>query len=578
MSRRPQRAEAGFSLVELLVTIVLAGIVFAAMIPMFISAQTKNFADTMRLTSLSVAQDKIEKVRQLSYDSISLANLQSSSFADGQFGTTATISTGQAQRTITVSYSVTSYPAGSSGLTSQYKIVSVTATWKAPPGPVKPATLQTIVYRQYSGPPIADFSTDPLIDDQGVLGDTNLSTVTLKATIDMTAGLPPANAQFTISMYGGATIASQLVKTTDTNQLNGYWYDSSEHAFYWTWDASFAVNGTYDFAVVAKSSDGFAGPTPHLYPIISHVVPPAPPTNVVATAFDARADLTWSASGAGDLANYVVYRSASASGPWALLATVAKTTLSYSDLTAQNGQTYYYAVRALATTGKYSTYAVSNAASPINSTDNTPPTAPGGLAVVKLANAPTLRVTWTAATDPGTPSTGISKYEIYRSPNNVTWTILTTITLPVGSLTYDDPTVGYSASWYYKIRAFDGFSGVGFGPGPYCAAVLGGPTDPQPKHNLVISIKNGNNGPYNVWVLNANTGHYWTTANPAVDNGTNHPAAAVLPKNGSVTFYQLPDGPYTVYVNDGAFNAGTNKIYGATLSGGDGSLTGVVFP
>lgn len=118
MSRRPQRAEAGFSLVELLVTIVLAGIVFAAMIPMFISAQTKNFADTMRLTSLNVAQDKIEKVRQLSYDSITLANLQSSSFADGQFGTTATISTGQANRTITISYAVTSYPAGSSGITS----------------------------------------------------------------------------------------------------------------------------------------------------------------------------------------------------------------------------------------------------------------------------------------------------------------------------------------------------------------------------------------------------------------------------------------------------------------------------
>ena len=579
MSRRPQRAEAGFSLVELLVTIVLAGIVFAAMIPMFISAQTKNFADTMRLTSLNVAQDKIEKVRQLSYDSITLANLQSSSFADGQFGTTATISTGQAHRTITVSYSVTSYPAGSSGITSQYKIVSVTATWKAPPGPVKPASLQTIVYRQYSGPPIANFSTDPIVDQQNVLGDANLSTVTLKATIDMTAGLPPANAQFTISMFGGATIASQLVKITDTNQLNGYWYDGSQHAFYWTWDASLAVNGTYHFGVVAKSSDGFAGRPMDLYPIIHHAVSPAPPTNVVATAFDARADLTWSASGAGDLANYVVYRSASASGPWTQLATVAETVLSYGDVTAQNGQTYYYAVRALATTGKYSTYAVSNAATPTNSPDTTAPTAPGGLAVVKLPNAPTLRITWTAATDPGTPSTGISKYEIYRSANNVTWEpILATVTMPA-TLTYDDATAGYGASWYYKIRAFDGFSSVGFGAGPYCAAVLGGPTDPQPKHNLVISIKNGNNGPYNVWVINASTGHYWTKLNPGTDNGTNPPPAAVLPKNNPpVTFYSLPDGPYTVFVNSGPFNAFTNKPYGTTISGGNGSLTDVVFP
>jgi len=66
-SLRTRHAAHGFSMVELLVTIVIAGIVFAAMVPLFTTILGKNSADNMRNISAFIAQDKIERLRQLDY-------------------------------------------------------------------------------------------------------------------------------------------------------------------------------------------------------------------------------------------------------------------------------------------------------------------------------------------------------------------------------------------------------------------------------------------------------------------------------------------------------------------------------
>ena len=79
MSRHFWRAcnrAAGFSFVELLVTILIAGIAFAAMVPVFVGAQQVSSGEQMRNVSLQLAQDKLEKVRGLDYDLITQANLQ----------------------------------------------------------------------------------------------------------------------------------------------------------------------------------------------------------------------------------------------------------------------------------------------------------------------------------------------------------------------------------------------------------------------------------------------------------------------------------------------------------------------
>ena len=72
--RRPRkltgRRAAGFTLMELLVTIVMAGIIFAAMVPLFLSAEVKSSSDQMRTVAMNLAQDRIEKIRQLPFDQL----------------------------------------------------------------------------------------------------------------------------------------------------------------------------------------------------------------------------------------------------------------------------------------------------------------------------------------------------------------------------------------------------------------------------------------------------------------------------------------------------------------------------
>ncbi len=90
---RVRRSPQGFSFVELLVTIVLAGIIFAAMVPVFAGALKKSAADGFRVTATNIAQDRIEQIRLLNYEVVTsspdnLNHPPTSDFGDGRFGHT----------------------------------------------------------------------------------------------------------------------------------------------------------------------------------------------------------------------------------------------------------------------------------------------------------------------------------------------------------------------------------------------------------------------------------------------------------------------------------------------------------
>ena len=61
------REQSGFSMVELLVTIVIAGIIFAAMVPFFANALSTTSRDAERNDAQNIAVDRIEQVRLLPY-------------------------------------------------------------------------------------------------------------------------------------------------------------------------------------------------------------------------------------------------------------------------------------------------------------------------------------------------------------------------------------------------------------------------------------------------------------------------------------------------------------------------------
>ena len=122
----------GFSLVELLITIIIAGVVFAAMVPFFMNVVTASSRDRVRNVATDVAQTRIENIRLLSFSQLSdpsiATNLSSAGFANGQFGSTYMPPGGSS--VYTVSYSVTNVP--STGAVN-YVRVAVSVTTPSPP-------------------------------------------------------------------------------------------------------------------------------------------------------------------------------------------------------------------------------------------------------------------------------------------------------------------------------------------------------------------------------------------------------------------------------------------------------------
>ena len=145
-SRGPlvHRAHGGFSLVELLVTIVLAGIIFAAMVPLFVSAAKASSGDRARNIATTVAQSRIESLRLLSFSQLTdpsiMTNLDSSSYQGGQFGSTYSPPGGGGAYAI--QYSLTNVP--STGAVN-YVRATVSVTTPATPGPAYTTTMSTIV-------------------------------------------------------------------------------------------------------------------------------------------------------------------------------------------------------------------------------------------------------------------------------------------------------------------------------------------------------------------------------------------------------------------------------------------------
>ena len=126
-------------MVELLVTIVLAAIIFAAMVPVFVGAQQQASGDKMRNIALNTAQDHIEKIRQMPFDQIvSGTNL------DAELGTTWDSYGENSSKRFFITH--TAVPNGSSP--TNYYTVTVTVRWNPPPSPVKDVVLRTIVVNQ----------------------------------------------------------------------------------------------------------------------------------------------------------------------------------------------------------------------------------------------------------------------------------------------------------------------------------------------------------------------------------------------------------------------------------------------
>jgi len=146
-ARREQR---GFSLVELLVTVTLAGIIFVAMVPMFVSVLKKTSTNERRVIATNLGQARLEDARMLGYANLTAANMTTN------FGATFVAAHGGAPYNIT--YSVAPGPTTSASPTPAYKTVTVSVaragdsfTTTVSTVVQNPAVLSTAIYSSMGG-------------------------------------------------------------------------------------------------------------------------------------------------------------------------------------------------------------------------------------------------------------------------------------------------------------------------------------------------------------------------------------------------------------------------------------------
>ena len=165
----------------------------------------------------------------------------------------------------------------------------------------------------------------------------------------------------------------------------------------------------------------------------------APTVTLKADAASGQPVIGWSK--VGGATQYEVYRSAT--GKANSFSIIRRTSaLTYTDVNAAAGNTYYYVVRAMKGSGSSAVYSKFSPAQSIQ------------YAITSL-NAPTMTLTSAASGQPvisWTKVNGAAQYEVYRSTNGKNFSIVRR----TAALSYTDTSAAAGTTYYYQVRAING--------------------------------------------------------------------------------------------------------------------------
>ena len=165
----------------------------------------------------------------------------------------------------------------------------------------------------------------------------------------------------------------------------------------------------------------------------------APTVTLKADAASGQPVISWSK--VGGATQYEVYRSAT--GKANSFSIIRRTSaLTYTDVNAAAGNTYYYVVRAMKGSGSSAVYSKFSPAQSIQ------------YAITSL-NAPSMTLTSAASGQPvisWTKVNGAAQYEIYRSADGKKFSIIRR----TAALAYTDTTAAAGNTYYYVVRAING--------------------------------------------------------------------------------------------------------------------------
>ena len=315
MNRRTPRAHgpsAGFSFVELLVTIVIAGIAFAALVPLFVEVQRRDSGDNARNVALQVAQDKIEKVRQLDYDQITDGESGTRQRAGGQFGSYWD-SAAEERRPSATRSSTTSAGAVKGG--PRHRAVQDGRGRRSPGSRLRRPSRPPCCRRSSTGSmpcprscrtPWARPASSIRICLTRRRSSPRPSSSTSRispediASMDATAADPADRGwvKFSVTAFSGVVVATQEVNTT---------YNGEPGHYQFIWDNSTAQDGVYKIEMTAVSAQRMQGSTTTMSYNVELRVPPAP-TGLTAFPGDELVSLSWDQSAIGDFSHYELWR------------------------------------------------------------------------------------------------------------------------------------------------------------------------------------------------------------------------------------------------------------------------------
>jgi fibronectin type 3 domain-containing protein len=200
------------------------------------------------------------------------------------------------------------------------------------------------------------------------------------------------------------------------------------------------TNGqTYYYEVTSVDSGG-EGARSSEVSVSPHVLPPAPPTNLSATAGNTSATLQW--TGAQGATSYNIYRS-TASGQETLLQS-GITITSFVNTGLTNGTTYYYEVTSVDSGGE------GIRSSEVSVSPHVlPPAPPTNLAAVPGNDQ--VGLSWTA-------SSGATSYNVYRSSSSGNEVLYHS---GVAGTSYTDTGVTNGITYFYQVIAVNGVGSSG---------------------------------------------------------------------------------------------------------------------
>jgi len=471
-SRRAWHREVGLSLMEVLVTMIIASIAFAAIVPLFVQAVQKTSADNMRNLALNLAQDKIERVRSLSYAVITAANLHTNGSNVGtQFGQPSPSDKlnpvtnkivpvnldNNGGRQLIIRYDVQD-ATGTTDLTA-YKIVTVTVWWTGKPTPVKPVVLNTEVYGQYAGPQlIAPLVVTPSPDANDWITQQDLASVTFSATVNSAQAGNTWGVSFVVSDPSGGLSSVTLSGTrvvlpgpppTSPPQWTASWPVGSASIAGSVPDGYYMVTAT----AYALNADGSAGmPGNALTRDVRLERKPPGPVTLTALAGDGAVNLSWGLLTSDQVVSYRVYR-ADSSGQEVPPPSkeVSDLTNCYRDTSVVNGRKYYYKVIAVDVNGNLlaldSALETSATPAPILPPVYTPPAVTVTSASYSAKSIPLM---WSSAA-------GVGGYYVYRNGGEDPIQYVKQSAAP----TWTDSDVDWGTTYTYTIRGLSSAGVVG---------------------------------------------------------------------------------------------------------------------